>query len=394
MAERSESPTSAGAGGSKRQRGSLVGFIKEHQQQWAEAMESAINEEFERMDNEKTAKIDAIMAERDLLAAKNEELTTRIDNLSAEKAALVNELAVRNEELTTRINDFSVEKAVLVNELAVRNEELAAKNKTSYDLYIFWTNVLDRAKDEKQKLLDEAKASSDRYNNISDNHKKLEEANAELKVICDKRRDAEQYVIEHFQKEREMWKQTVKDRELKIVQLETNVQELGDVFGAMTATMNQCRQTVNRSVGALGNLDIDVVYLDDKFSGTTWVFSFIIQSGEQNVSKDALAFLFAAQVLERCELDVINSNMYVFVKFAHGCTSWWLKTMVEENFDTANYLAIICPSSRAASNAQSDTRKRWTEKKFHSFISKLRAADFIRPAPFAAAAAAAPTAGP
>jgi hypothetical protein len=263
-------------------------------------------------------------------------------------------------------------------------------------------NELASTTNEKQKLLDTVKESSDRYDNLSDNHKKLEEANAELKINCDKRCEGAHFVINHFQKEREMWKQTVKDRELKIVQLETNVRELGDVFGAMTATMNQCRQTVNRSVGALGNLNMDVVFLDDDFSGTTWVFSFTIQSGEQNVSKDALAILFAAQVLERCELDIINGEMYVFVKFAHGCTSWWLQNMVGENFDTANYPGIICPSSRAASNVQSDTRKRWTEKKFRSFISKLRAADFTPPAsPFAlaaaaraAAAAAAEAAGP
>ena len=151
MAERSESPTSAGAGGSKRQRGSLVGFIKEHQQQWAEAMESAINEEIERMDNEKTAKIDAITAERDSLAAKNAELTARIDGFSAEKAELVNELDGVRKELAAKTNENRRDYLLLVNELDGVRKELVAKTDESRHDYLLLLNKLVETTEEYDK---------------------------------------------------------------------------------------------------------------------------------------------------------------------------------------------------------------------------------------------------
>ena len=428
MAERSESPTSAGAGGSKRQRGSLVGFIKEHQQQWAEAMESAINEELERMDNEKTAKIDAITAERDSLAAKNAELTARINGFSAEKAALVDELDGVKQELTARIDGFSAEKAALVDELdgvkqelAAKNEEMADNKKANQDFYNFWTdacfnarnetkkmqdeakawnaerdalvNELERVKGENQKLLDEAKASSDRYDKLFDDYKKLEDTGAELDIAV----NVQKHLIQHIPIERAEWAKTVNDRERRIVQLETSVREWNDAFGNIAATIDRCRYAVTRSQGVLGDLNMDVMYLDGHSSEMTWVFSFTIQHGEQNVSKDALAGVFAVHGLKKCELETINGETYVFVKFARALESWRIKNVMEREFDTVACMGFICSSSRAASNKQSDTRKKWTEKKFLSFMSKLRAVDFIRPARpshVAAAAAAAPAAGP
>ena len=403
MAERSESPTSAGAGGSKRQRGSLVGFIKEHQQQWAEAMESAINEELERMDNEKTAKIDAITAERDSLAAKNAELTARINGFSAEKAALVDELDGVKQEL------------------AAKNEEMADNKKANQDFYNFWTdacfnarnetkkmqdeakawnaerdalvNELERVKGENQKLLDEAKASSDRYDKLFDDYKKLEDTGAELDIAV----NVQKHLIQHIPIERAEWAKTVNDRERRIVQLETSVREWNDAFGNIAATIDRCRYAVTRSQGVLGDLNMDVMYLDGHSSEMTWVFSFTIQHGEQNVSKDALAGVFAVHGLKKCELETINGETYVFVKFARALESWRIKNVMEREFDTVACMGFICSSSRAASNKQSDTRKKWTEKKFLSFMSKLRAVDFIRPARpshVAAAAAAAPAAGP
>jgi hypothetical protein len=386
MAERSESPTSAGAGGSKRQRGSLVGFIKEHQQQWAEAMESAINEELERMDNEKTAKIDAITAERDSLAAKNAELTARINGFSAEKAALVDELDGVKQEL------------------AAKNEEMADNKKANQDFYNFWTdacfnarnetkkmldeakawnaerdalvNELERVKGENQKLLDEAKASSDRYDKLSDDFKKLEETDTVLNIAV----DTQKHLIQHIPIERAEWAKTVNDRERRIVQLETSVREWNDAFGNIAATIDRCRYAVTRSQGVLGDLNMDVMYLDGHSSEMTWVFSFTIQHGEQNVSKDALAGVFAVHGLKKCELETINGETYVFVKFARALESWRIKNVMEREFDTVACMGFICSSSRAASNKQSDTRKKWTEKKFLSFISKLRDVDFIRPA--------------
>jgi hypothetical protein len=414
MAERSESP---GAGEPKRQRGSLVSFIKENQQQWTEVMELAVkNEELEKMDNEKTTQIKEISAERDsfaakhreaiakneVLAIKNEEITIKINDFLVERASLVNELAdvkkelaTKSEEMIIKINGFSAEKAKQINELVTNTKNLRMENAALVKEVAAKTNENDELKRvnseisaEKDGLVNELAGVNRTKTMMNDSVnmslslcekycgkcKKLEEENAKLKEDKDRTYESKEFVVNHFQQERAMWKETVKDRELKIVQLESGVRNGGDFLGTMIAAMEQHRLLMSKPLGVTGDLGIDVVVLDDAYLRNIWVFRFKIESGKKNVSEAELAIVFATQVLKKCELVTINDEMYVFMKLTHVCNAGWLKDTVETYFDTANYLAVICPSSRAASNVQCNKQKKWTEHMFHFFISRIRAA--------------------
>jgi hypothetical protein len=104
--------------GVSRLQGSIYNLIREKRQHWAEAMD----DEYERMYRDKTAKIEAVTAERDFLALKNEVLTGNITELSNEKTALLNKI----DRFYVMIHDEMKKNDGLLSQLADKDAKIAS----------------------------------------------------------------------------------------------------------------------------------------------------------------------------------------------------------------------------------------------------------------------------
>jgi hypothetical protein len=312
MTERIELPTSTGAGESKRRKEEFISELDEDMKQMQKNMQEKIQEKMQLHEKFKE------------MVSENEELTAKINEISAEKVALVDELRAKtneNEELkkvninnaaefkekkdkmAARINELSAEKATLSNDFQAEIEELKKANA------ILNAGIKNQGGDRST-------------NNVQEKMTELED---DLRTGC---------------------------------------------VNFMLRAVNQLRSQPQLMRSHVGFQMQDITPVEDERPRRLWVFRFKANTGEPTLTVEELkshgwAYVHALIMVP------IGGFVYVFWDSGHDSTASWVQQNLEEHFKLSE-LMIISTQSMLYSGTTYGKHKSWSDAMFKKFLSHIR----------------------